>query len=41
MSTSLGKRDELHALTQLSGSDFEVVDESSLMVDPDSGEAAQ
>ena len=33
--------DELHALTQLSGSDFEVVDESSLMVDPDSGEAAQ
>ena len=32
--------DELHALTQLHGSDFEVVDESSLMVDPDSGEAA-
>jgi hypothetical protein len=32
--------DELHALTQLRGSDFEVVDESSLMVDPDSGEAA-
>lgn len=32
--------DELHALTQLHGEDFEVVDESSLMVDPDSGEAA-
>lgn len=32
--------DELHALTQLHGSDFEVVDESSLMVDPDSGQAA-
>jgi hypothetical protein len=32
--------DELHALTQLHGGDFEVVDESSLMVDPDSGEAA-
>lgn len=33
--------DELHALTQLHGSDFEVVDESSLMVDPDSGQAVQ
>jgi hypothetical protein len=30
--------DDLHALTQLHGSDFEVVDESSLMVDPDSGQ---
>jgi hypothetical protein len=32
--------DDLHALTQIHGSDFEVVDESSLMVDPDSGQAA-
>ena len=30
--------DDLHALTQLHGSDFEVVDESSLMTDPDSGQ---
>ena len=29
----------LHALTALHGSDFEVVDVSSLMVDPDSGQA--
>jgi len=29
--------DELHQLSQLHGSDFEAVDESSLMVDPDSG----
>ena len=29
--------DELHALSALHGSDFEAVDESSLMVDPDSG----
>jgi hypothetical protein len=32
--------DDLHALTSLRGSDFEVVDVSSLMVDPDSGQAA-
>jgi hypothetical protein len=31
--------DDLHALTTLHGSDFEVVDVSSLMVDPDSGQA--
>ena len=30
--------DDLHALTQLTGSDFEVVDPSSLMVDPNSGQ---
>src|SRR5579862_2790020 len=30
--------DDLHALTQLHGADFEVVDESSLMTDPDSGQ---
>ena len=30
--------DDLHALTQLHGSDFEVVDESSLMADPNSGQ---
>jgi hypothetical protein len=30
--------DELHQLTQLHGSDFEAVDESSLMVDPNSGQ---
>ncbi len=30
--------DELHQLTQLVGSDFEAVDESSLMIDPNSGE---
>jgi hypothetical protein len=30
--------DDLHHLTQLHGSDFEVVDESSLMVNPDSGQ---
>ncbi len=33
--------DDLHALGQLHGSDFEVVDESSLMIDPDSGQAGQ
>ncbi len=33
--------DELHTLDVLRGSDFEVVDVSSLMVDPDSGEALQ
>jgi hypothetical protein len=32
--------DDLHALKSLRGNDFEVVDVSSLMVDPDSGEAA-
>lgn len=31
--------DDLHALTTLQGNDFEVVDVSSLMVDPDSGQA--
>jgi hypothetical protein len=31
--------DDLHALTTLQGSDFEVVDVSSLMVDPDSGQS--
>jgi hypothetical protein len=31
--------DDLHSLTSLHGSDFEVVDVSSLMVDPDSGQA--
>jgi hypothetical protein len=31
--------DDLHQLTQLHGSDFEVVDESSLQVAPDSGQA--
>jgi hypothetical protein len=31
--------DDLHALTTLHGSDFEVVDVSALMVDPDSGQA--
>ncbi len=30
--------DDLHALTQLTGNDFEAVDESGLMVDPDSGQ---
>jgi len=30
--------DDLHALTQLDGSDFEAVDESGLMVDPDSAQ---
>jgi hypothetical protein len=30
--------DDLHALTQLSGDDFEAVDESGLMVDPDSAQ---
>ncbi len=30
--------DDLHHLQQLHGSDFEIVDESSLMVDPDSGQ---
>lgn len=30
--------DELHQLSQLHGSDFEAVDESSLMVDPNSGQ---
>ena len=32
--------DDLHALTALHGGDFEVVDVSSLMVDPDSGQTA-
>jgi hypothetical protein len=32
--------DELHQLSQLHGSDFEAVDESSLMVDPNSGRSA-
>jgi len=31
--------DDLHTLTTLHGGDFEVVDVSSLMVDPDSGQA--
>jgi len=31
--------DDLHALTSLQGSDFEVVDVSALMVDPNSGQA--
>jgi hypothetical protein len=31
--------DDLHALTTLQGSDFEVVDVSSLMADPGSGQA--
>ncbi|MFI5168295.1 MAG: hypothetical protein ACHQQS_16935 [Thermoanaerobaculales bacterium] len=31
--------DELHLLNQVHGSDFEAVDESSLMVDPNSGQA--
>jgi hypothetical protein len=30
--------DDLHALTQLTGSDFEAVDESGLMIDPDSAQ---
>jgi hypothetical protein len=30
---------ELHQLSQLQGSDFEAVDESSLMIDPNSGQA--
>lgn len=30
--------DDLHALIAVHGSDFEIVDESSLMVDPDSGQ---
>ncbi len=33
--------DDLHELHNVKGSDFEAVDESSLMVDPDSGEALQ
>jgi len=33
--------DALHGLSQLRGSDFEAVDQSALMVDPDSGEAQQ
>jgi len=32
--------DDLHALTQLRGSDFEVIDESALMIVPDSGQAS-
>jgi hypothetical protein len=32
---------ELHELTQVMGSNFEAVDESSLMVDPNSGQAQQ
>jgi hypothetical protein len=31
--------DDLHELHQLRGSDFEAVDESALMIDPDSGQA--
>jgi PKD repeat protein len=31
--------DDLHTLQQVKGSDFEAVDESSLMIDPDSGRA--
>ena len=31
----------LHELDAVSGADFEVVDVSSLMIDPDSGQAAQ
>ena len=31
--------DILHSLHQLKGSDFEAVDSSSLMIDPDSGRA--
>jgi hypothetical protein len=30
--------DDLHALTQLTGSDFEAVDESGLMADPNSAQ---
>jgi len=33
--------DDLHQLHNVKGSDFEAVDESSLMIDPDSGEASQ
>ena len=33
--------DELHQLTTIAGSNFEAVDESSLMIDPNSGQAAQ
>lgn len=33
--------DEMHALTQVPGSQFEAVDESSLMVDPNSAETTQ
>jgi len=33
--------DDLHALTTLTGADFEAVDVSSLMVDPNSGQALQ
>jgi hypothetical protein len=33
--------DDLHALTTIAGSNFEAVDASSLMVDPNSGQAAQ
>jgi hypothetical protein len=33
--------DELHQLTQVQGSNFEAVDESALMTDPNSGQAAQ
>lgn len=33
--------DDLHALTTITGSDFEAVDVSPLIVDPDSGEASQ
>lgn len=32
---------EMHQLTQVAGSNFEAVDESSLMVDPNSGQAQQ
>ncbi|MDQ2776558.1 MAG: RICIN domain-containing protein [Acidobacteriota bacterium] len=33
--------DELHQLTQVQGSNFEAVDESALMTDPNSGQVAQ
>lgn len=33
--------DELHQLTQVTGSNFEAVDESSLMIDPNSAQAQQ
>jgi hypothetical protein len=33
--------DDLHQLTHYGAGDFEAVDESGLMIDPDSGQAAQ
>jgi hypothetical protein len=33
--------DDLHGLSKISGSDFEVVDESSLRISPDSGQARE